>query len=89
MKEAFRILQRRVGFLSAPTTRHACGEFACVRCGAPMVAPSLVVADAGQAYEALETSAIDSSIDNLFERARAVTTHCTLTVLHHVCGNPL
>ena len=56
------------------------GRVRCACCSAPMDHPTLVVADACQAYEVLSSLAISQSVDSLFEAAFQKTKRHTLSV---------
>jgi hypothetical protein len=49
-----------------------CPQGSCIMCAVPMLAPAVLVADAGQAYEAPEVRLIVASVDALFQSAEAL-----------------
>ena len=80
MSQAFPLLVDRASWLKRPTRRQATGCYHCERCGREMSYPTLLVADAGQAYEDLDTSAIYTAVQELFERVPEVTKTHTVTI---------
>ena len=52
----------------------------CVGCGCQLSHPTLITADAGQAYEVIETEFINSTISDIFNRVKQKAKSSTITV---------
>ena len=67
----------------ATLPREDCGENFCLHCQAPMARPSVVLGDAGQAYEVLRSDFVSSTLDSFYSMAgydRAKERDATVTV---------
>ena len=58
-------------------------SFSCRVCNCRMDFPGVLVADAGQAYEALRPEVLEDSLVELFDLVRCNPHTSTVTVLHH------
>ena len=80
MGQAFDLLRQRVQALDPPVRDPQTGGFCCVSCGAAMLYPTIVIADAGQAYEDLDSHENEKVTDQLFDEIPRHTRSRTLTI---------
>ena len=75
-------LRAKVQRLPPPIRKGTSSTYICGVCSKAMSSPGIVVADAGQAFEALSSVSIQSGIQHVFDLAAADSSFSTLQVLH-------
>lgn len=79
LKEAPSLLRRRIAAMTQ--IRQQAPSHDCNRCHAPLQSWTIVVADAGQFFEATEAARVDDAARNILQRTESATGCSTITVM--------
>ena len=72
LSRAPQVFKSKIAKLEQHNVSETCPNGLCLLCSAPLETPSVLVADAGQAYEVPEVSLISDAVDSLFVSADAL-----------------